>query len=124
MQNLKPNLIVERTFNFSIMIIKYCDELEGEKRFIVARQLLRCGTGIGASVREAQNAESKKDFIHKMKIAAKEADECEYWLSICIKAFEHKAAFNLLTEIKEIIKIISRIIATSKNNLKEQSFSN
>jgi four helix bundle protein len=73
MRNDKPNLIVDKTIEFSIVIIDYCEKLEQSKKYVIAKQLLRSGTSIGANVFEAQSAESKYDFIHKMKIAAKEA---------------------------------------------------
>jgi four helix bundle protein len=78
MRNDKPNIIVDKTIDFSLSIIKYCEVLENQKKYIIARQLLRSATSIGANVFEAQNAESKADFIHKMKIAAKEASEVLY----------------------------------------------
>ena len=73
MQNQKANLIVEKTLSFSIEIIKFSEQLELQKKYVIAKQLLRSGTSIGANVWEAQNAESKVDFIHKMKIAMKES---------------------------------------------------
>jgi four helix bundle protein len=78
MRDDRDNLIVKLTLEFALVTIEYSELLEENKKFIVSRQLLRSGTSIGANVREAQNAESKTDFIHKMKIAAKEADETEY----------------------------------------------
>ncbi|MDI9878687.1 four helix bundle protein [Flectobacillus longus] len=78
MQNNKSNLIVDKTLSFSIEIIKFSEQLELQKKFVIANQLLKAGTSIGANVWETQNAESKADFIHKMKIAAKEADETSY----------------------------------------------
>lgn len=80
MRSDKGNIIVSKTIEFSLLIIKYCEVLEREKKYVIARQLLRSGTSIGANVFEAQNAESKIDFVHKMKIAAKEASETLYWL--------------------------------------------
>ncbi|MCX6199569.1 MAG: four helix bundle protein, partial [Bacteroidetes bacterium] len=68
MQTNKPNLIVDLTFEFSLKIIEYSELLEVKRRFNIANQLFRSGTSIGANVREAQNAESKADFIHKIKI--------------------------------------------------------
>lgn len=65
------NLIVDLTLEFAIEIVKYCELLEANKKYVIARQLLRSGTSIGASVREAQNAESKPDFIHKFKNISK-----------------------------------------------------
>ena len=76
MENKKT--IKEISFQFALDIIQYVQELEESKKFVIARQLLRSGTSIGANVRESQNAESRLDFIHKLKIAAKEAEETEY----------------------------------------------
>ena len=78
MRNDKENIIVNKTFQFAIQIVAFCEELENNKKYVIARQLLKSGTSIGANVTEAQNAESKNDFIHKFKIAAKEIDETEY----------------------------------------------
>jgi four helix bundle protein len=83
MRDDKENLIVKLSLEFALDIIVFSELLEENKKFVIARQLLRSGTSIGANIREAQNAESKNDFIHKMKIAAKEADETNYWLTLC-----------------------------------------
>jgi len=83
MRNDKDNLIVNKSFEFALKIVQFSELLEENKKYVIARQLLKSGTSIGANVREAQNAESKADFIHKLKIAAKEADETEYWFLIC-----------------------------------------
>ena len=80
MRDDKDNVIVNLTFKFSFHVIEYCELLESKRKFVISTQLLRAGTSIGANVREAQNAESKPDFVHKFKIAAKEADETQYWL--------------------------------------------
>ena len=79
----KENIILKLTFRFSLEIIKYCEALELNKKFVIANQLLKSGTSIGANVREAQNAESKPDFVHKFKIAEKEIEETNYWLELC-----------------------------------------
>ncbi len=68
------NEILDVTFEFALAIVEFAEILENNRKFIIANQILKSGTSIGANVREAQNAESKADFIHKMKIAAKEAD--------------------------------------------------
>jgi len=115
--NKDKNLIVELTFDFALNIIKYVEELEKLKKFVIANQLLKSGTSIGANVREAQNAESKVDFIHKMKIAAKEADETEYWLLLCKESFEYPDCTELLNACTSIMKVLSKIIALSKSNL-------
>ncbi|MBX2954786.1 MAG: four helix bundle protein [Cyclobacteriaceae bacterium] len=113
---LKENLIVTLTFQFALNIVRFTEKLEAERKFIVAKQLIRCGTSIGANVREAQNAESKADFIHKLKIASKEADETEYWLEICHQSENYPDCEELLAKIHSIKKVLSKIIATSKNN--------
>lgn len=76
---------------------------------------MRSGTSIGANVREAQHAESTADFIHKLKIAAKEAEETEYWLLLCKYSIHYPINENLLSKIKEIQKILTKIIYSSKN---------
>jgi four helix bundle protein len=108
------NVILEHTFKFSCEIMKYVELLEQEKKFVLANQLLKSGTSIGANYREAQNAESKADFIHKFKIAAKETDETEYWLELCFEVDKHLKAQELLIILREISKIITKIIASSK----------
>jgi len=114
MRNDKENLIVNLTFQFALQIIEFSEELEAGRKYVIANQLLKSGTSIGANVREAQNAESKADFIHKLKIAAKEADETEYFLLLC--QFSKTYPFNqsLLDEIHVIIRVLSKIIASSK----------
>ena len=115
--NKEKNLIVDLTFEFALKIIMYVGLLEKERKFVMANQLLKAGTSIGANVREAQNAESKIDFIHKMKIAAKEADEIEYWLLLCDKSEGFPDCKILLTECSSIIRVLSKIIGTSKSKL-------
>lgn len=113
----KENIIVTMTFELALQIITYTTELENERKFNMANQLLRCGTSIGANVHEAQNAESKADFIHKMKIAAKEADETLYWLNLCETANSYYSPSNEpKINLESIIKILSKIIGTSKRN--------
>jgi four helix bundle protein len=114
MRDDKENLIVKLTFEFALDIIEFSEELEANRKFAIAKQIIRCGTSIGANVREAQNAESKNDFIHKFKIAAKEADETEYFLLLC--KFSKGYPFNesLIEKLKVINKILSKIIASSK----------
>src|SRR5678815_47143 len=82
-EKIEQNLVLKLTFDFSLSIIAFCERLEAERKYVVARQLLKAGTSIGANAMEAQNAESKADFIHKFKIAAKEMEETEYWLLLC-----------------------------------------
>lgn len=116
MQNNKsePNLIVNLSFQFALKVIVYVEQLESKHKYIVARQLLRSGTSIGANVREAQNGESRNDFIHKMKIAAKEADETEYWLQLCQHSNGYDNCIELIEDCISLSKILSKIISSSK----------
>lgn len=121
---LQDNLIVEKTFQFAIQILRISQNLQERKHFILSNQLLRAGTSIGANTREAQNAESKVDFIHKFKVAAKEADETEYWLLLSCELIEKDLVQPLIDELKIIQKIITKIIATSKLQLKQVPLTN
>ncbi len=114
MRNDKQNIIADKTINFSLAVVTYCEYLEKTKKYIIAKQLMRSATSIGANVFEAQNAESKADFIHKMKIAAKESSETLYWLILCEKMESYNFEKKLRDDLDEIIKILSKIIATSK----------
>ncbi|WP_370087164.1 four helix bundle protein [Ekhidna sp.] len=114
MRSDKENLIVELSFQFALKIVAFSENLERDKKYVIARQLIKSGTSIGANVRESQNAESKADFIHKLKIAAKEADETEYWLLICQESDSYPNTEDLRSELTSIIKVLSKIIATSK----------
>ncbi len=116
MRNDKDNLIVKLTLEFALDIIEYSESLEEKRKYVIARQLLKSGTSIGANVREAQNAESKADFIHKLKIAAKEADETEYWLILCQLSKNYPKNEILHEKIKSILNILSKIISTSKSH--------
>lgn len=111
------NLIVELSFAFALKIIRYVEILERNKKYIIAKQLLRSGTSIGANVREAQNAESKADFIHKLKIAAKETDETEYWLLLCKNSEGYEDCETLINECISIAKILSKVISSLKLKL-------
>jgi len=108
------NPILKLTFDFSLMIIQYCEQLENDKKYIIARQLFRSGTSVGANAMEAQNAESKADFIHKMKIAAKEAEEAQYWLWLCQYSNNYPECVVLQAKIEEVNKVLGKIISTSK----------
>jgi four helix bundle protein len=120
MRNDRSNVIVDLTFKFAISIVKYCEELESKKKYVIAKQLLKSGTSIGANIREAQNAESQNDFIHNFKIAAKECDETIYWLAICKDIDSYPFDDNLTEQIEVISKVMSKILATSKNGNQTQ----
>lgn len=111
----KENIILKKSVAFSLKLIEYVELLEERKKFVIANQLLKSGTSIGANVHEAQNSESVADFIHKFKIAAKEAEETDYWLFLCNQSKEYPSSEHLLDLLTEIKKIINKIITTSKN---------
>ena len=115
MRNDKDNLIMKLSLEFALDIIAFSEKLEENKKFVIARQILRSGTSIGSNIREAQNAESRLDFIHKMKIAAKEADETGYWLTLCELSEKYPFDKNLQEKLSSIINIISKIIITAKS---------
>jgi four helix bundle protein len=114
---IEKNPLLKHTIEFAQMISDYCDSLYASKKFIIANQLFKAGTSIGANCMEAQNAESKQDFVHKLKISAKEADETEYWLLLSKEVINYPEIQNLLDELKTIQKIITKIIATTKTQL-------
>ncbi len=111
---IEKNAILKLTFDFSLMVIEYCEKLEEKRKYVISKQLLRSGTSIGANSFEAQNAESKADFIHKMKIAAKEADETQYWLMLCDYAKEYPDCKDQLQKLDEITKVLNKILSTAK----------
>ena len=111
----EDNTILKLTFEFSLKIIHLSEVLNSNHQYIISKQILKSATSIGANSYEAQNAESDTDFIHKFKIAAKEADETHYWLLLCNHADNYPDTTNLLNELEIIKKVINRIISTSKN---------
>jgi four helix bundle protein len=108
------NPILKLSFDFSLMVMTYCEKLEAERKYVIARQLLKSGTSIGANAMEVQNGESKADFIHKMKIAAKEAEESQYWLWHCEYAKNYPDCNELIAKLEEINKVLGKILSTSK----------
>lgn len=108
------NPILKLSFEFSLVVIDYCEKLEADRKYVIARQLLKSATSIGANAMEAQGGESKADFIHKIKIASKEALETQYWLMLCDSSQSYPACKYLLTRIEEIQRVLNRILSTSK----------
>jgi four helix bundle protein len=115
-EKYKDNVILIKSFEFAKTVVVYAEKLEKQKKFVVANQVLKSGTSIGANIKEAQNAESKADFIHKMKIAMKEAEETEFWLFLCNELESYPNCEALLAELFDILKIVNKIISTSKRN--------
>jgi four helix bundle protein len=113
----KNNPVLELSFRFALDIIEFSEKLDDSRKFILSRQIFRSGTSIGASIREAQSSESKPDFIHKMKIASKEAEETEYWLLLCKYSPGYPKNEMLLDKVKELLKLLSSIIFSAKKSL-------
>ena len=111
---IENNSLIKKSIEFSLAVIDYCEKLEQSKKYVLAKQLLRSATSIGANSMEAQNPESKADFIHKMKIAAKEADETQYWLLLCEYSNSYPGCIELLDKLEELSKIIGKILSTAK----------
>ena len=116
---MKENIILTKTYNFAIRIVNLHTHLHKTTHtFDIARQLLRSGTSIGANTEEAVGAESKKDFIHKLSIAYKEARETKYWLRLLrdTNILEKKLAQSMINDCDDILAIIGRIKITSSKN--------
>lgn len=120
MRNDKKNLIVDLSFEFALQTIHFVETLNAQNKKVIPIQLLKSGTSIGANIWEAQNAESKKDFIHKFKIAAKEADETAYWLKLCEASKHYPSPNKLMEQLTSIMKVTSKIIASSKSSSNHQ----
>jgi four helix bundle protein len=114
----EDNLIVRLSFKLALDNIKYCELLETQKKYLMAKQLFRSGTSIGAHVSEAQGAESRDDFIHKMKGGYKEACETNYWFELCKKTASYPDPGKLLEDSYIVIKVLGKIIGTSKGRRK------
>ena len=115
---MKDNLIKNKTFQFSLSIISLYKQLIEEKEFILSKQLLRPATSVGANVVEAEAGVSRADFIAKIGIASKEARETKYWLQLLKEGKLTKSNLEeFLNEIDAIIRIITSIVKTAKENI-------
>ena len=110
----------EKSFSFAVRIVKLAKYLEAEhKEFVLSRQVLRSGTAVGALVREAEFAQSKSDFVHKLSIALKEANETDYWIELLYRTqmLNDKMFESIEPEIKGLIRLLVRSIKTVKQSL-------
>ncbi|AZQ43075.1 four helix bundle protein [Nonlabens ponticola] len=113
----KTNPIVDLSFQFSLEIIEFVQVLKEQKNWELSSQIFRSGTSIGANIHEAQGAESRNDFVHKLKIASKECLETDYWLQLCKTSQHLPTPPELLFEKRtSIAKLLSSIIASTKRN--------
>ena len=113
------NAIVDKSFEFAVAVVKLTRKLrEVSRDYELAKQLVRSGTSIGANVSEAQQAQSRKDFISKMSIALKEANETRYWLKLLLRVDDiHKSYYEtLIKDVEEIINLLVSIVKTAKGN--------
>jgi four helix bundle protein len=115
---MSESIIQRKSFQFALKIIELYRHLQEKREYVLSKQLLRSGTSIGANVEEASAAQSRRDFLSKMSIASKEARETRYWLRLLQKSQIVDLDYSLiLTEIEEIIRILTAIVKTTGNSL-------
>lgn len=115
--------IYEKSFSFALRVVTLIKQIQAEKKeYVLSRQVLRSGTAIGANVREAEHAESKADFVHKLSIALKEANETLYWLELLHESeyIDYQNFGPLKANTEELIRLLVRIIKTSKSHRRYQ----
>jgi four helix bundle protein len=114
----KENPIKDKSFAFALLIIKLCRYLQDQHEYVISKQLLRSGTSIGANIEEATAAESRRDFIHKMKIAMKEARETHYWLRLINESslVNDLDVSDYLSEADELSRMLTSITKTAIEN--------
>jgi four helix bundle protein len=115
----KPNIVQDKSYAFSLKVIELCRFLMDQKKeYILSKQLCRSGTSIGANVEEAVHAPTKKDFIYKMSISLKEANETRYWIRLiidsCYDAHKQNEFRDLLSDSNELIALLTSIIKSSR----------
>ena len=118
---MKENVLKDKAYKFALRCVKLYQYLANEKKeFVMSKQVLRSGTSIGANVEEANHAQSKTDFIHKLSISQKEASETHYWIRILRDSdyLNEKLTESLLNDCEEIQKLITSSIKTAKENIK------
>ena len=113
------NIIDQKSKAFAVRIVKFTRYLQEEKKeFVLSKQILRSGTSIGANARERKNAQSKADFVNKLSIALKEADETAYWLELLVESeiIDQQQFDSMYNDLKEVIALLTSSIKTAKNN--------
>ena len=117
---MKENILKDKAYEFALRVVKLYQYLANEKKeFVISKQVLRSGTSIGANIEEANQAQSKADFIHKLSIAQKESFETHYWIRILRDSnfLTEKLADSILKDCEEVQKLITTSIKTAKANL-------
>ena len=121
---MAENVVMDKSFDFAARVVLLCRYLQEEKReYVLTKQLMRSGTAIGALIREADQAESKPDFIHKMAIALKEANETAYWIELLRKCdlIDENGFKSIHLDVVEMIKLLTSIINTAKRRPKDRT---
>lgn len=114
---MKQNLILGLSFEFAVKVVNLYKYLTTEKReYVLSKQLLRSGTSIGANVKEAVVAQSRKDFIAKLNISLKEANETEYWLQLLVSTGYIDKTLEILDDNRSLIRVLTSIIKSTNNN--------
>ncbi len=119
---MKSNVVQDKSYQFSIRIINLYKFIKNDKHeYVLFKQILRCGTSIGANIEEAIGGFSKKDFIAKLQISYKEARETHYWLRLLkdTEYIDENMFQSLITDCEEILKLLSKILVTSKLSLQK-----
>ena len=119
-KRMRKSILRDKSFKFAVRIVNLYKYLcEDKKEFVLSKQILRCGTSVGAMVREAEHSESKADFVHKMAIAQKEINETIYWLELLIETeyISSREFESINADAIEIIKMITSSIKTAKSKL-------
>ncbi|MFN2396454.1 MAG: four helix bundle protein [Bacteroidales bacterium] len=116
---MKSNALKDKSFGFAVRIVKISRFLIKKNEFIISKQLVRSGTSVGAMVREAEHAESKVDFIHKLAVAQKECNETLFWLELLKETdlIGNEMFISANNDATELMKLLTSIIKTTKNNL-------
>jgi four helix bundle protein len=115
----KESIVMQKSYAFALRIIKAYKYFGSEQHeYVLSKQLLRSGTAIGALVKEAEHAQSRADFINKMNIALKEANETEYWIMLLHDSdyLDDKAYNSLIEDSRELIRLLISIVKTTKNS--------
>lgn len=115
---MRENVVRTKSFAFAVRIVNLARHLNANREYVLSKQVLRSGTAIGAMVRESEHAESRADFIHKLSVALKEANETLYWLEL-LKAtdyLEEKSFESISSDSEELVRLLVSIVKTSKHS--------
>lgn len=119
----KESVVMNKSYAFALRVVKLYKYITIEKKeYVLSKQLLRSGTAIGALIKEGEHAQSKADFLNKMNVSLKEANETEYWIQL-LRDSEYisiKQSISILEDVLEIIRLLTSIVKTTKGTLIKQ----